>query len=75
LTQKVLLHEHHLLHYIGGIVLALEAFCATSSLSYAVLLCRRTTSRKSPGLEPAPRNKFGLVEPPDERKLKCALVT
>jgi hypothetical protein len=52
--------------------LALEIFCSTSSLSYAVLLCRRTTSRKSAGLLPAHRNKFGLVEPPDDRNLKYA---
>jgi endoglucanase len=47
----------------GWIVLCVEILTATSSLSYAVLLCRSTRSRGSPGLEPVP-DSGNLEAPP-----------
>jgi hypothetical protein len=54
----------------GWLVLSVELFTCTSSLAYAVLLCRSTTSRFTEGLPPARRNKAGQTEPVTDSTVK-----
>jgi hypothetical protein len=51
-------------------VLVVEIFTSTSSLGYAVLLCRSTRSRRTEGLHPARRNRQGQYEPVLDERLK-----
>jgi hypothetical protein len=56
----------------GWLVLSVELFTCTSSLAYAVLLCRSTTSRFTEGLPPARQNKLGEYEPVTDTNIKYA---
>lgn len=56
--------------WYGWLVLCVEMFTATSSLGYAVLLCKATRSRFTDGLPPARRNRQGQYEPVQDEKLK-----